>query len=51
MKSISPYGVGHGGKELTFDQGTHQGRMVRPSKGQNPKSAMIDGPFGGKVKA
>jgi hypothetical protein len=27
------------------------GRAVRPAKGQSPKGAMIDGPFGGKKPA
>jgi hypothetical protein len=37
--------------EYTQETGTHQGRTCHPSKGESPKSKMVDGPFGGKKPA
>lgn len=32
-------------------QGTEGGPLVKPGKGMAPKGMLIDGPYGGKVKA
>lgn len=55
MKKMSKPNAGGGAMKGggVFTQQTVQatGRSVPVKKGDNPKSAMIDGPFGGKKKA
>lgn len=52
MKPVQPFSAGkRGGAEFPKDMGNHMGRSCPCPKGSAPKSAMIDGPFGGSKPA
>ncbi len=52
-KQLKPISLNEvkGGPEYTQASQTETGRKVPLKKGENPKGAMVDGPFGGKRPA
>jgi len=48
---INPMGVSDKGGEYKADKLEMNCGTVKVPAGENPRSAMVDGPFGGKVKA